>query len=96
MLKCISLVYFLQELFYAIPKDLFSVSYAIDLKGEFMITLLLVLAMLGLIAYAVTAFVPMPVGMKNLIIIVAVLAGILYSRSAFGVGLPHLGVPVVK
>jgi hypothetical protein len=60
------------------------------------LALILILALLGLITWAVITYVPMPAGIRNLIVIVAVIAGVLYALSAFGIGLPHLQVPSVK
>jgi hypothetical protein len=63
-----------------------------------MIGLLLMLAVLGVAAWALVTFVPMPQGIKTLIIIVAVLGGILFALRAFGIGFPSLDmrVPAIK
>ena len=61
-----------------------------------MIGLLIMLALLGLAAYLLVRFVPMPQGVKTLIIIVAVIGGVLYALDAFGVGFPTLPVPHVR
>lgn len=62
------------------------------------LVLMLILALLGLAAWAITAFVPMPQGIKNLIVIVAVIAGIMYTLNAFGVWgtLPAMQVPRIR
>jgi hypothetical protein len=60
------------------------------------VSLLLVLALLGLVAWAVTSYIPMPEGMKKLIIVAVVVIGVLYVLHAFGLGLPNMRVPTVK
>lgn len=57
--------------------------------------LLLVLAVIGLVAFLLTEFVPMPPQMQKLIIVVAILVALLYVLSAFGV-LHAVGVPKLK
>ena len=61
-----------------------------------MLGLLLVLAVIGVIAWAVTTYIPMPQGIKTLIIIVAVVCACIYVLNAFGVHLPNPGVPRLK
>lgn len=58
------------------------------------ITVLFVLALLGVLTWAITNYIPMPSAIKNLIIVVAVIVGILYVMQIFGVHLPH--VPSAK
>ena len=58
-----------------------------------MIGLLLMLALLGVIAWALVTYVPMPQGIKTLIIVVTIVCAFLYVLSAFGVGLPNLNLP---
>ncbi len=60
------------------------------------LTLLLVLALLGAGAWLLITYVPMPSGIRSLIIVVVVVIGILYVLKAFGIGLPNLQVPTVK
>ena len=60
-----------------------------------LITLLLALALLGLVAWALITFIPMPSNMAKLIAVVAVVAGILYVLTWFGVGVP-IKVPPIK
>jgi len=59
------------------------------------LTLLLIVAIIGLIAWALVTYIPMPAGMKNLIIIISVIAAVIYALHAFGVGLPNPQVPQV-
>lgn len=59
------------------------------------IVLLLMLALLGVITWAIVTYIPMPAGIRTLIIIVAVVAGVLYVLSAFGVGMPIMRTPMV-
>lgn len=61
-----------------------------------LIVLMLVLAVLGVITWAIVTFIPMPQGIKTLIVIVAVVAGVLYALNAFGVGLQSFQVPRIK
>lgn len=62
------------------------------------ITLLIVLAIIGVIAWAVTTYIPMPPGIRNLIIIVAVVVAVIYALNAFGItlGLGNVTVPHLK
>lgn len=57
--------------------------------------LLLVIALIGLIAWALTTYIPMPGGVKTVIVIVAVVCAVIYALNAFGVHLPNPGVPQV-
>lgn len=50
-----------------------------------MISLILVLALAGLLVWAITNFIPMPPQFKTLIIVVAVVCALLYVLAAFGV-----------
>lgn len=50
-----------------------------------MITLILTLALLGFIVYAIVTYIPMPPLFKNAIIVVAVVLAILYVMRAFGI-----------
>lgn len=58
-----------------------------------MIGLLLLIALIGVTAWALVTFLPMPSGIKTLIIFVAIFAGIILALNAFGVHLPNPGVP---
>lgn len=49
------------------------------------IALLILLALIGLAAWALTKYVPMPNGIRNTIIVVAILACVLLALMAFGV-----------
>ena len=55
------------------------------------------LAVIGVIAWALVTFIPMPQGIKTVIIIVAVVIAVLIAASAFGIidnldmKVPHLG-----
>jgi O-antigen ligase len=59
--------------------------------------LLIWLALIGVAAWALVSYVPMPQGMKSLIIIVAIVFGIVIALTAFGV-LPmrDMAVPQVR
>lgn len=60
-----------------------------------MLGLLLVLAVIGVLAWAFVTYIPMPNGIRSLIIIVAVVCAVFYVLNAFGVHLPNPGVPQV-
>lgn len=53
------------------------------------LTLLLMLALLGLVTWAIVSFIPMPAGIQKVIIIVAVIAAVLYALNAFGISIPN-------
>lgn len=58
-----------------------------------MITLILWIAIIGLLVYAVTTFIPMPAPFKNLIYIVGGLICVVILLNALGISgmsLPHL------
>lgn len=50
-----------------------------------MITLILVVAFVGFLVWALTTYVPMPEPFKYAVIVIAVIALILYVMSAFGI-----------
>lgn len=56
------------------------------------IMLLLMLALLGLAAWAITTYIPMPQGFRTLIVIVAVVVAIFVVLNAFGVSIPNYHV----
>jgi hypothetical protein len=58
--------------------------------------LLLVLAVIGVGAWALTTYLPMPPAVKNVIIIVSVVACVVIALHAFGIGVPNPAVPQVK
>lgn len=63
-----------------------------------LIGLIIVLAIIGLIVWAVTTFIPMPQNIKTLIVVVAGIVALLYVLSAFGI-MGHAGdvrVPTLK
>ncbi len=62
------------------------------------IALLVVLALIGLVAWALVRFVPMPAGVKTVIVVVAVVVCIVYALNAFGIigHLPNPTVPKLK
>jgi fatty acid desaturase len=69
------------------------------IKGELkmdLIWLLLTLALVGLVAWALVSFINMPQGFKTLIVAVALVWGVLFVLHAFGVSLPRLQVPTVR
>lgn len=55
-----------------------------------LIGLLLVLAVIGLLAWGLTTFIPMPSNIKTLIIVICGIVALLYTLQAFGV-LPGSG-----
>jgi hypothetical protein len=57
--------------------------------------LLLVIAVIGLIAWALITYIPMPAGVRTVILIVAVVCAVIYALNAFGVHLPNPPVPQV-
>jgi hypothetical protein len=62
------------------------------------VALLILIALLGLVAYFITTLIPMPPQFKTLIILVALLIAILLVLQAFGL-LPSIGnvqVPRVR
>ena len=64
-------------------------------RGKVMITLLVMIAVIGLIAYTLITLIPMPQPMRTVIIAVAVLIAIILVVRAFGLdaGIPQLGNP---
>ncbi len=68
------------------------------LGGMYMsvISLLLILALLGLVAWALVTYIPMQAGIQKLIIVAAIVIGALYLLNAFGIGLPRMNVPQVQ
>lgn len=62
-----------------------------------LISLIIVLAVVGVIVWAITTYIPMDAGFKKLIFVVAIVASILYVLAAFGVlsglggSLPRVG-----
>lgn len=56
-------------------------------------TLLIVLGMIGLLSWAITTLIPMPEGVRKVIIVVAIICAVLYALMAFGVHLPNPNVP---
>ncbi len=60
------------------------------------VMLLLVLAVIGVVAWALTTYVPMPQAVKTVIIVVAVIACVLYAFSAMGIKVPSPVVPQIK
>ena len=63
-----------------------------------LIALLLILTLIGLLAWSITTFVPMPSNIRTLIIVVCGIVAILYVLSAFGIigSLSAVRVPTVK
>lgn len=57
--------------------------------------LLLELALIGVVTWALTTYIAMPPPFKTLITIVAVLVAVLLVCAAFGVHLPNPAVPQV-
>lgn len=61
-----------------------------------MLTLLLYIAIIGVIAWAVTTYIPMPPPIKTVIVIVAVVACVIIALNAFGLHLPNPGIPSLR
>lgn len=63
-----------------------------------LISLLLVLAVIGVLAWAVVKFIPMPPNIATLIYVVAGIVAFLYVLQAFGLlhGVHSVTVPTVK
>lgn len=60
------------------------------------LALLVVLAIVGLIAWGLITWVPMPQGVKTVIVVVAVIACVIIALNAFGVHLPNPAVPHLR
>ncbi len=60
-----------------------------------LIGLLLALAVVGLIAWLIVRFIPMPPNIATLIYVVAGIVALLYALQAFGI-VPNLRVPTVR
>lgn len=60
-----------------------------------MLALLLYIAIVGLIAWAIIKLVPMPPPIQTVIIVVAVVACVIIALNAFGIHLPSPGVPQI-
>lgn len=60
------------------------------------IMLLFVLAVIGVVAWALVTYVPMPAPVKTTIVVVAVVACVLYALHAMGIGLPNPSVPQIR
>lgn len=60
------------------------------------IMLMFVLAVIGVVAWALVTYVPMPAPVKTVIIVVAVIACVLYALHAMGIGVPNPSVPQLK
>lgn len=61
-----------------------------------MLGLLVLLAVIGVVTWALVTYLPMPGGVRTVIIIVAVVAAVIIALNAFGVHLPNPGVPKLK
>lgn len=59
-----------------------------------MIGLLVWIALVGLIVYAIVTFIPMPAPFKQIIIVVAVVVVLLYLLQVFGIS--DLGPPIPR
>lgn len=61
------------------------------------LSLLFVLALIGLVTWALVTFIPMPGNIKTIIVVVAGIIAILYVLSAFGVlGSLNIRVPTLR
>lgn len=61
-----------------------------------MIYLLLYLAIIGVVAWALVTYLPMPPGVQKVIIIVAIVACVIVALNAFNVHLPNPTVPSLR
>lgn len=61
-----------------------------------MIGLLILLAVIGVISWIIITYIPMPQGVRTVIIIVAVVCAVIVALNAFGVRLPNPGVPRLR
>lgn len=59
------------------------------------LTLFLVLACIGLLAWVIVTLIPMPQQIKTVIIVAAVICAILYCLSAFGLHVANPTVPKI-
>lgn len=57
--------------------------------------LLVILAVIGLAAWALVTYVPMPQGVKTVIIVVSVICAVIYALNAFGFHPPNPNVPQI-
>lgn len=60
------------------------------------VLLLLILAVIGVCAWALITYLPIPQPIKTIIVAVAAIACILIALHAFGIGVPNPSVPQVK
>lgn len=60
------------------------------------IFLMFVLAFIGVVAWGIVMYIPMPAPVRTVIIVVAVVACILYAFHAMGIGIPNPPVPQLK
>lgn len=60
-----------------------------------LVMLLITVAVMGMLVWALTSIVPMPAPFKNAIIVIAVVVLVLYVLQSFGL-LPNLGIRIVK
>ena len=58
-----------------------------------LIMLMLMLAILGAITWAIVTYIPMPRGIRTVIVVIAVVAAVIYALNAFGISIPHFPVP---
>lgn len=58
--------------------------------------LFLVLAVIGVSAWAMVTYLPMAAPIKTVIVIVAVICCVLIALHAFGIGIPNPNVPHLK
>jgi hypothetical protein len=65
-----------------------------NLMSVFM--LLFILAILGAGTWLLITYVPMPQGIRTVIIVVAIIVAALYALHAFGLRVPNIQVPQVR
>lgn len=58
--------------------------------------LLCVLAFIGVVAWALVSYLPMPAPIKTVIVVVAVIACILIALHAMGIGIPNPSMPQIR
>jgi hypothetical protein len=61
-----------------------------------MLLLIIWIVCIGLIAYAVNRYAPIPVGMKTLIYVICIVWAVLLTLHAFGISLGSVPSPTVR
>lgn len=58
--------------------------------------LLCLLALIGVAAWALVTYLPMPAPVKTVIVVVAVIACVIIALNALGIGIPNPAMPHLK